>query len=452
MAAAIDVGVTNLACVNNSPLEYPPWSDERTMALVMRVEKVARSGVTCAYVLTSDKLDALRESLQAIGHDVTQFNLIWDAVKDLPALDVLANKKGIFATKRLASMPDRHTNKDRPAITTAVAVEDVDAWWGKQYLPYWFDGENAAIRRLKELDYDTLSPAEREASVSIQMLGIAVFDCALMHFARVASPDGELLRIKTALARNRADDIVKMVAGMLDENPARLLLIQEVDDTVRAQLAAAFPDHNHVYNAASGVQMSGIIAPPDWMPIKNVVSEILKHAKVPPAEIAAMVFATPTGARVMAVSIHADSDGTYSVSAVSAVVRVHSALYKDAELLIGIDSNAVAKAKKGKLSLEEFMTEAVQAHGLVSCHGDSPDPAVHYTSKKARSVLQTQLSKAVFASDGPIVYEQEVKLFLLAPFGAEMATVRRFSEEGRPCPNAQCPSDHFPIAVAVTRA
>lgn len=435
--------VINTACVNNGPFEYVP-DDPRIVALIAKVEAAMESDeTTCADVMDQDKVDALWYNLSIKGHELGTAKAYWDSITDSPVMRVINGAD--FRSKRFASMPDRKTNNDRPAITTAADAGDFQTWWATKYLPFWFGGDAAAIGRLGELKYDTLTPAEREASVPFQILGISLFDCALMHFANQASPDGELLRIKASLATDRAANIVKSIVRIVAPEPNQILFLHEVSVEVRKRLAKALPEHRLIHNV-DGDQMSIIVVPNSWGVVTaNAAPGLREMVEFDDQAVAAALLKTDRGKLVLAVSVHADTDGTISIPVVEAAARMRDDAFPGAKLVVGIDANTAAGAKGGKLSLRAFMS-AVRANKLITCHGDNPDPAVHYTSKKRRSVLQTQLHKAVSVRDPKAGFEQEVKLFLLTDNveGTRIDNTRLYSDLGASCPNPECPGDHFP--------
>jgi len=446
MAASTKIGyvVGNVGAVNNSPLEYIPDDPEIVEAL-RRVEGAMGSGVACAEVLPQNKLEMLWLKLALAGHDLEVVQALWESIKEHPVADVL--KSDTFTKKRLASMPDRKTNKDRPAMTTAASVGDFASWWETVYVPFWFEGPSPAIDRLGALKYDTLTPEEKQASVSLQILGIALFDCALMHFSEQASPDGELLRIKASLVTDRAAKIVAMVVDMVRADPDAVVFLHEVDNEVRKGLEDTVRSHSHHYSVVKGNQMSAILVPPSWKSLRDLTKWIHRRVEYDPQATVAMLLESPTGENVIAASIHADTDGAISIPMIQAVVDVRGDDTKT-KVIIGIDANTVAMPKGDKLTLDKFVAAAASS-GLVTCHGDRPDPSKHYTSKKRRSVFQTQLAKAVSLIHGDGAYEEEVKIFLLTDRGARVENTRLLGDDGAACPNPRCPSDHFPQAGVV---
>lgn len=448
--------VMNTSCVNKSPLEFVP-DDPETVALITKVEEAMDDkSVTCASVLNQDKANALWLKLTMAGHNVATAKASWESIKALPVMDVLTGSD--FTKKRLASMPDRKTNGDRPAMTTAADVGDFATWWPNKYLTFWFEGDAPAVKRLGILEYDTLTPAEKEASVSLQIMAISLFDCALMHFVNRASPDGELLRIKASRATDHINNVLVAVTKIATASSEQILFLQEVTTEAAELLESMLPDHQFMRNVAAGDQMSVLGVPKTWSVVQENVAPLLqKWVDFDDQAVAAAVFLTDTGHLVLAASVHADTDGTISVPIIEAIVGFRNEMLTACRILIGIDANTAAKGKGAKLSLATFM-EAVRSSGLTTCHGDTPDPAVHYTSKKRRSVLQTQLSKAVSVRDPAAGYEQEVKLFLITDNtdGTRVHNTRMYSDGGASCPNPWCPCDHFPqvgvVAFEQTRS
>ena len=261
----------NIAAVNNNPLEYwTTYDSPGYMQLMVDVERMIdspgeRDDVPLGTIFPAfEDLATRMAAVEGLNEGVDEVRAIWESdLSKRPLVSGFLKDKAI-GSKRFISMPDRFTNTInlasssepacRPAVTNNYVGDlgSFEAWWAA-WAAFMFDTELSVstksgpaskapcklLSKISRAKYPALSEEEERVSLPMQVLCLALFDCALVHMMNTLSPSGEWLTIKRrlcdALFVNKQARTLEILSGAAYAS-CDVIFLQEVAGNFVAKL------------------------------------------------------------------------------------------------------------------------------------------------------------------------------------------------------------------------
>ena len=520
----------NIAAVNNNPLEYwTTYDSPGYMQLMVDVERMIDNpgdrDVPLGTIFPAfEDLTTRMAAVEGLNEGVDEVRAIWES--DLSKRSLVSGflKDKAIGSKRFISMPDRFTNtinlasssepNCRPAVTNNYVGDlgSFDAWWAA-WAAFMFDTElfvptrsGPAFRlpckllsKISRAKYPALSEEEERVSLPMQVLCLALFDCALVHIMNTLSPSGEWLTIKRrlcdALFVNKQARTLEILSGpayascdviflqevagnfvaKLQESPlgtSHHVLPPAKLDSARDQNSVVLLKKSTFPDTAAGGAGSGA-----FLEVSDDVRATLGgDAGVMDGDIMVVRAADAAGRPYVLATFHGDTEGLQSPGVLEALHATVGRMDGAPSLLFGLDANVYEQPSTGKkphLHYLEWVAK-YEALGLASNWGppygsaDAEaeagfDPVACRTTFNARTFLQPQLQKAVRLDDFKAEGDCNPKDYLLFPAGDFAVTATRIDNTGEggvpgsapyaetPIPSLVWPSDHMAVLTTLQR-
>jgi hypothetical protein len=489
----------NVSSINNNPFEYwvthPDPAYDRLMQGVQTLIEDPAEDIPIHQIFTDEMYSELRLEMNACHIEgLLVLDSFWaDDFRTRKAISGFLKDKYI-GVKRLTSMPDRITNtinlsdggvRYRPTVINAYdggELGTLQEWWAL-WKTFMFHTSvqlcaechySAPAQLVVQLippilrsKYPAISNDEQAISIPLQILCLAIMDAILLHILNTIEPQ-EWQRLRRSLAgaliHNKQANICQVVENYSD---VEVFFIQEA--------SAAFCKDILAHSVLS--QRFAVLLPANFDSTRNqnslilaararfpgpgvdVTAQILAFAAgtwIAPGDLAAASLEDRDGCRWLLVSFHGDSNGLSAqplLAALDAAVREH---FPDHVVVTGLDANthSAAALVSGASPLQgvAHFFEFLKRHRMSSLWDSLPLQAIS-TTCNARTLLQTQLNKAVALGDRAgsqhrhlkdwiLSYEEQVQRF--TNIGRDNTGRRRFVED-TVFPTLDFPSDHAVI-------
>ena len=460
----LQIATWNIAAINNNPFEYwitykenPAYED-----LMIHVEKFLEEpgdqDVLVSNVFTEQMFEELDQRLTSTAgwksvrsyweSDFSQRKIIENFMKD-PSL----------GSKRLASMPDRYTNtintEDgktvfRPTVINMYEddLSSQNIWW-KKWQTFMFDtplqmkdGKTGVVEKkapyamlqpIKKAKYPDITAEEEIDSLPLQTMCGAIFDAILVHMMNTVSTPDVWQPLKRTMVDNLNRKKVPHTLEILEKQylDSDIITLQEVSSQfIDMARGGSLGQSFHIIASADmdpvRDQNSVILLRKSTFPHGAAYIEITKEVKaafpadvkvpVSDGDILAIATNDAAGEKFVIASFHGDTNGLATKPVTDAIVKAMASNHRfsDHTLIFGLDANTYEHGIPGKTQDVLDYAENFSGHGLLSCWGETINPA-NYTTYNARTYLQPQLNKACRQSEKRSKGDVNPKDFILFP-------------------------------------
>jgi hypothetical protein len=360
--------------------------------------------------------------------------------------------------KRLISMPDRVTNTIdmystfiyRPCVTNCYSEHDLrnkDQWW-KLWKSFFFSKRGGAhvpaatlLLPISRAKYPAITRSEEEASIALQILCLALYDCIILHIVNSYSdgipspitqmnrstsasssssstsspsntktksaPPGDWQKTRSLLAKSLIEDKVPRVAEILTRySPgADVMFLQEASMHISGTLEAVFAEEFLLMSSSSGRSQDSCILLRknrcfDWYSAQDVTDLVVAKCKVKISKGDLIVCQVPDrhqeDLEYILCSFHGDSNGISTIPVLEAVHLLCVEL--GAILILGMDANSHHQDRNnGDKESDDVLyvntlREKITQYKMSSCWGGEENWLP--TTFHARTFIQPQLQKA----------------------------------------------------------